>query len=126
MRVDEMIADEKKLEQVVTKFIRSIGIPLHINGYEYLRTAIMLVMVDYTKFDSVTKILYPEVAKIHHTTPSRVERSIRHAIEVAWSNMTPGTAYELFGDSGQVYSTRPTNSEFISLATDNIRVFSLS
>lgn len=125
MKVNESITDEKTLELLVTKFIRQMGVPLHIKGYEYLRTAIMLVMMDYSNFDSVTKILYPTVAKMYKTTASRVERAIRHAIEISWNKGDLHSIYELFGDSGQLYQRRPTNSEFIALAADNIRLKSL-
>lgn len=125
MKVNETIKDEKELELLVTKFIRQVGVPLHIKGYEYLRTAIMLVMIDYSNFDSVTKILYPAVAKMYKTTPTRVERAIRHAIEISWTKGDLVGIYELFSDSGQLYRKRPTNSEFIALAADNIRLKSL-
>jgi len=125
MKVNETAPDEKELELLVTKFIRQMGVPLHIKGYEYLRTAIMLVMIDYTNFDSVTKILYPTIAKMYKTTATRVERAIRHAIEVSWKKGDLYHIYELFGDSGQTYQKRPTNSEFIALAADNIRLRNL-
>ena len=125
MKIHELIADDTALEIEVTKYIRKAGVPLHIKGYEYLRTAIMLVMKDYMKFDSVTKILYPEIAKLYNTTPSRVERAIRHAIEVSWTKGDPMAIYELFENSGQIYQDRPTNSEYIALVADNLRLATL-
>ncbi len=122
MGINERTTDEKELELIVTRFIRKVGVPLHIKGYEYLRTAIMLVMIDYSNFDSVTKVLYPTIAKKYQTTATRVERAIRHAIEISWTRGNLFSLYEMLGDSGQVYDGRPTNSEFIALAADNIRL----
>ena len=110
------------LEGQVTAIIHEIGVPAHIKGYHYLRDAIMMAVEDMNMLNSITKILYPTIAKNHQTTPSRVERAIRHAIEVAWSRGKMDTIDELFGYTVSVGKGKPTNSEFIALIADKIRL----
>ena len=113
---------ERNLESDVTHIIHEIGVPAHIKGYQYLRDAIILSVNDQEMLNSITKILYPTIAKRHQTTPSRVERAIRHAIEVAWSRGKMDTIYELFGYTVSNGKGKPTNSEFIALIADKIRL----
>ena len=110
------------LEADVTNIIHEIGVPAHIKGYQYLRDAIILAVNDMEMLNSITKILYPTIAKKHQTTPSRVERAIRHAIEVAWSRGKMDTIYALFGYTVSTGKGKPTNSEFIALIADKIRL----
>ncbi len=114
--------EEKTLEQRVTEIIHDVGVPAHIKGYQYLREAIVRSVEDMDMLNSVTKVLYPEVAKKYQTTPSRVERAIRHAIEVAWSRGKVETIEEMFGYTVSIGKGKPTNSEFIALITDKIRM----
>ncbi|MBO5373455.1 MAG: sporulation transcription factor Spo0A [Lachnospiraceae bacterium] len=110
------------LETDVTNIIHEIGVPAHIKGYHYLREAIMMSVDDIEMLNSITKILYPTIAKKNQTTPSRVERAIRHAIEVAWSRGKMDTIDELFGYTINNGKGKPTNSEFIALIADKIRL----
>lgn len=110
------------LENDVTNIIHEIGIPAHIKGYQYLREAIIRSVEDTEMLGSITKILYPSIAKKFQTTPSRVERAIRHAIEVAWSRGKMDTIDELFGYTVNNGKGKPTNSEFIALIADKIRL----
>lgn len=113
---------EQNLENDVTQMLHEIGIPAHIKGYQYLRDAIVMSVQDQEMLMSVTKILYPTIAKKHQTTPSRVERAIRHAIEVAWSRGKMDTINELFGYTVSTGKGKPTNSEFVALIADKIRL----
>lgn len=113
---------EKNLETDVTNIIHEVGVPAHIKGYQYLRDAIIMSVGDMEMLNSITKILYPTIAKHHQTTPSRVERAIRHAIEVAWSRGKMDTIEELFGYTVSNGKGKPTNSEFIALISDKIRL----
>ena len=113
---------ERNLETDVTNIIHEIGVPAHIKGYQYLRDAIMMSVNDVEMLNSITKQLYPSIAKEHKTTPSRVERAIRHAIEVAWSRGKMDTIDELFGYTVSNGKGKPTNSEFVALITDKIRL----
>jgi two-component system response regulator (stage 0 sporulation protein A) len=112
----------RDLEQDVTNMIHEIGVPAHIKGYQYLREAIMMSVDDPAMISSITKILYPTIAKKFQTTPSRVERAIRHAIEVAWSRGRMETLDALFGYTINTGKGKPTNSEFIALIADKIRL----
>lgn len=112
----------RDLEQDVTDMIHEIGVPAHIKGYQYLREAIMMSVEDPGMISSITKILYPTIAKRFQTTPSRVERAIRHAIEVAWSRGRMETLDALFGYTIDTGKGKPTNSEFIALIADRIRL----
>ena len=116
---EERIPD---IEAQVTKIIHQIGVPAHIKGYQYLRTAILLTVRDSDIINSVTKILYPTVAKKYQTTTSRVERAIRHAIEVAWDRGDVDTLNSYFGYTIQDQRGKPTNSEFIAMIADNLRL----
>jgi len=113
---------ERNLEMDVTNIIHEIGVPAHIKGYQYLRDSIIMSVEDMEMLNSITKILYPTIAKKHQTTPSRVERAIRHAIEVAWSRGKMDTIDELFGYTVSTGKGKPTNSEFIALIADKIRL----
>lgn len=113
---------ERNLETDVTNIIHEVGVPAHIKGYQYLRDAIIMSVNDMEMLNSITKILYPTIAKRHQTTPSRVERAIRHAIEVAWSRGKMDTIDELFGYTVNNGKGKPTNSEFIALIADKIRL----
>ncbi len=110
------------LEKDVTDMIHEIGVPAHIKGYQYLREAIMMSVEDIEMLNSITKILYPSIAKKFQTTPSRVERAIRHAIEVAWSRGKMETLDALFGYTINIGKGKPTNSEFIALISDKLRL----
>ena len=110
------------IETQVTKIIHQIGVPAHIKGYQYLRTAILLTIKDSDIINSVTKVLYPSVAKKYQTTTSRVERAIRHAIEVAWDRGDVDTLNSYFGYTIQNNRGKPTNSEFIAMIADNLRL----
>lgn len=115
-------AVERDLEKDVTDMIHEIGVPAHIKGYQYLREAIMMAVDDPGMISSITKILYPTIAKRFQTTSSRVERAIRHAIEVAWSRGRMETLDALFGYTIDTGKGKPTNSEFIALIADRIRL----
>lgn len=110
------------MEAQVTKIIHQIGVPAHIKGYQYLRTAILMTIEDNEIINSVTKILYPTVAKKYQTTTSRVERAIRHAIEVAWDRGDVDVLNSYFGYTIQNSRGKPTNSEFIAMIADNLRL----
>lgn len=112
----------KDIETQVTQIIHQIGVPAHIKGYQYLRTAILLTVRDSDMINSVTKVLYPSVAKKYQTTTSRVERAIRHAIEVAWDRGDVDTLNSYFGYTIQNNRVKPTNSEFIAMIADNLRL----
>lgn len=114
--------EPRDLEQDVTDMIHEIGVPAHIKGYQYLREAIMMSVEDSSMLSSITKVLYPTIAKRFQTTPSRVERAIRHAIEVAWSRGRMETLDALFGYTVNTGKGKPTNSEFIALIADRIRL----
>ncbi len=112
----------KSLQEEVTEIIHEVGVPAHIKGYQYLREAIIMSVEDMDMLNSITKILYPTIAKKFSTTSSRVERAIRHAIEVAWSRGRMDTIDEMFGYTINCRKGKPTNSEFIALVTDRIRL----
>ena len=114
--------EEHDLEKDVTDIIHEIGVPAHIKGYQYLREAIMISVNDSEMLNSITKILYPTIAKKYQTTPSRVERAIRHAIEVAWSRGKMETLDAMFGYTIHTGKGKPTNSEFVALIADKIRL----
>ena len=111
---------EPDLEGLVTDVIHEIGVPAHIKGYQYLREAIILTINDMEMINAVTKVLYPEVAKKFDTTPSRVERAIRHAIEVAWDRGDIEVLQKYFGYTVSNIKGKPTNSEFIAMIADNL------
>lgn len=109
-----------ELKNLVTSVIHEIGVPAHIKGYQYLREAIMIAVDDMDVINAVTKVLYPEVAKRFNTTPSRVERAIRHAIEVAWDRGDLETLQKYFGYTVSNAKGKPTNSEFIAMIADRL------
>lgn len=111
-----------EIELRVTNIIHEIGVPAHIKGYQYLREAIMMTVKDMEAINAITKILYPTVAKRYKTTSSRVERAIRHAIEVAWDRGDVETLQNFFGYTVSGVKGKPTNSEFISMIADRLRL----
>ena len=113
---------KEHLETDITKMLHELGIPAHIKGYQYLREAILLAVDDMDVINAVTKVLYPEVARRFSTTPSRVERAIRHAIEVAWDRGDVDTLNSYFGYTIHNLRGKPTNSEFIAMISDKIRL----
>ena len=114
--------DEPALEDMITDIIHEIGVPAHIKGYQYLREAILIAVKDMDVINAVTKVLYPEVAKRFATTPSRVERAIRHAIEVAWDRGDLETLQKFFGYTVSNTKGKPTNSEFIAMIADRLQL----
>lgn len=113
---------DARLEITVTDIIHQIGIPAHIKGYHYLRKAIILSIKEPEMLESITKLLYPTIAEAFNTSPSRVERAIRHAIETAWDRGDVDVLNNMFGYTISVGKGKPTNSEFIALVTDNLRL----
>ena len=113
---------ELNIETMVTNIIHEIGVPAHIKGYQYLREAIMIAVNDMDVINAITKVLYPQVAKTFSTTPSRVERAIRHAIEVAWDRGDLDTLQRFFGYTVSNTKGKPTNSEFIALIADKLQL----
>lgn len=120
--VPQTVPAIQDIEKDVTDIIHDIGVPAHIKGYQYLRTAIIMSVKDPQMISSITKILYPTIAKQYQTTPSRVERAIRHAIEVAWSRGKMETLDQIFGYTINTGKGKPTNSEFIALISDKIQL----
>lgn len=114
--------DESNLEALVTNVIHEVGVPAHIKGYQYLREAIMMVVNDIDVINQITKQLYPNIAEKYGTTPSRVERAIRHAIEVAWGRGQTDTVENIFGYTVSASKGKPTNSEFIAMIADKLRL----
>ncbi len=119
---DNQAVNDRNLENEITDIIHDIGIPAHIKGYQYLRDSIMMAVLERDVINGITKILYPTIAKKYKTTASRVERAIRHAIEVAWSRGNTDTLNDLFGYTISNGKGKPTNSEFIALISDKIRL----
>ena len=113
---------EKNLEMDVTNIIHEIGVPAHIKGYQYLREAIIMVVNDIDVINQITKSLYPKIAVKYNTTPSRVERAIRHAIEVAWGRGQQEIVENIFGYTISAAKGKPTNSEFIAMIADKLRL----
>lgn len=114
------VSHTKSLKNMVTDIIHEIGVPAHIKGYQYLREAILIAVEDMDVINAVTKVLYPEVARRFSTTPSRVERAIRHAIEVAWDRGDLETLQKFFGYTVSNTKGKPTNSEFIAMIADRL------
>ena len=115
-------APGQSIEALVTGIIHEIGVPAHIKGYQYLREAIIIAGNDMDVINAITKVLYPQVAKTFQTTPSRVERAIRHAIEVAWDRGDLDTLQRFFGYTVSNTKGKPTNSEFIALIADRLQL----
>lgn len=120
--VKDNVVTDPELELMVTEIIHQIGVPAHIKGYHYLREAIILSVKNSDIINSVTKLLYPTVAKTYNTTSSRVERAIRHAIEVAWDRGDIDVLNSYFGYTIQNDRGKPTNSEFIAMISDKLRL----
>ena len=120
--IPENSKEEVSLEKRITKILHEVGIPAHIKGYSYLRTAITCSYNNSEYIGQITKVLYPEIAKKYKTTGSRVERAIRHAIEVAWNRGNIDTIDEIFGYPISASKAKPTNSEFIAMIADYISV----
>ena len=116
------IQRQNAIETMVTNVIHEIGVPAHIKGYQYLRQAIIIAVEDMDVINAITKVLYPQVAKAYGTTPSRVERAIRHAIEVAWDRGDLETLQKYFGYTVSGTKGKPTNSEFIALIADKLQL----
>ena len=114
--------DKNSIEAMVTSIIHEIGVPAHIKGYQYLREAIIIAVNDMDVINAITKVLYPQVAKTFGTTPSRMERAIRHAIEVAWDRGDLDTLQRFFGYTVSNTKGKPTNSEFIALIADKLQL----
>ena len=114
--------EKSSIETMVTSIIHEIGVPAHIKGYQYLREAIIIAVNDMDVINAITKVLYPQVAKTFQTTPSRVERAIRHAIEVAWDRGDLETLQRFFGYTVSNTKGKPTKSEFIALIADKLQL----
>ncbi len=114
--------DENEKATYITKIMHDLGVPAHIRGYQYLRTGILMVLEEPDLLNSITKRLYPEIAKKYKTTPSRTERAIRHAIEVAWSRGNLEDINKIFGYTVEDCKGKPTNSEFIAMVSDKMRL----
>ena len=112
----------ENIEVRITEILHQIGVPAHIKGYQYVRTAIMMVVENMELLNYITKQLYPVIAKKYSTTSSRVERAIRHSIEVAWSRGRPETMNQVFGYTIDTGKGKPTNSEFIAMIADKLRL----
>ena len=113
---------DNNVEALVTNVIHEVGVPAHIKGYQYLREAIMMVVSDIEIINQITKTLYPKIASKYNTTPSRVERAIRHAIEVAWGRGDQSIVENIFGYTISASKGKPTNSEFIAMIADKLRL----
>ncbi len=122
LRISPRRPDKTSIETMVTGIIHEIGVPAHIKGYQYLREAIIIAVNDMDVINAITKVLYPQVAKTFQTTPSRVERAIRHAIEVAWDRGDLDTLQRFFGYTVSNTKGKPTNSEFIALIADKLQL----
>ena len=122
LKTSHHVPVQRNLEVDVTAIMHEIGIPAHIKGYQYLRDAIMMVVKNLDMINSITKQLYPSIARGYNTTPSRVERAIRHAIEVAWSRGRIEAIDSLFGYTVSNAKGKPTNSEFIAMVADKLRL----
>lgn len=122
LQVETQTLSKQTLDIEVTNIIRELGIPAHIKGYQYLRDAILYIVDDMELLGSVTKVLYPMIAKRYSTTPSRVERAIRHAIEVAWSRGNIDLIHRIFGYTINIEKGKPTNSEFMAMIADKLRL----
>ena len=122
LRINVRRPGKTNIETMVTGIIHEIGVPAHIKGYQYLREAIIIAVNDMDVINAITKVLYPQVAKTFQTTPSRVERAIRHAIEVAWDRGDLDTLQRFFGYTVSNTKGKPTNSEFIALIADKLQL----
>lgn len=112
----------RELEKTISDFMLELGIPAHLRGYQFLRSAVEMCVEDMELVGSVTKLLYPDLAKMYQTTDTKIERAIRNAIEVSWDRGNSDLFEELFGYSNTLEYTRPTNSEYIAVVADYIRL----
>jgi len=122
IKVPNNTISKKDSEVEVTKIMHEIGIPANLKGYQFIRNAVMVVLKDPEAINNITKQLYPTIAKEHNTTPNRVERAIRHAIEVTWSRGQMDTINSIFGYTTNLSKGKPTNSEFIAMVSDKLRL----
>ena len=113
---------EKRVEQLISELMLDMGVPAHLKGYRYIRTAVLLAEEDMKVVGSVTKLLYPEIAKQYNTTDGKVERAIRNAIEISWERGNKKTFEEMFGYCAESGQGRPTNSEYIASIADTVRM----
>ena len=113
---------EKRVEQLISELMLDMGVPAHLKGYRYIRTAVLLAEQDMKVVGSVTKLLYPEIAKQYNTTDGKVERAIRNAIEISWERGNKKIFEEMFGYCAESGQGRPTNSEYIAAIADTVRM----
>ena len=111
-----------ELEKYVTKILLGLGVPAHLSGYRYIREAVLISVTDMEAVNRVTKYLYPEIAEIYNTTPTKVERAVRTAIEASWARGSCGLMEDIFGYSSDSGRKRPTNSEYIACIADKVRL----
>ena len=119
---EDSTVTSRELEQAISGFMLELGIPAHLRGYQYLRSAVEMCVEDLELVGSVTKLLYPDLAKMHKTTDQKIERAIRNAIEVSWERGNGVLFEELFGYNNSEEYSRPTNSEYIAAVADHIRL----
>lgn len=120
--LQQNVISAQELEQIVSDFMLELGIPAHLRGYQFLRSAVEMCVENMELVGSVTKLLYPDLAKLYQTTDQKIERAIRNAIEVSWERDNSELFEELFGYCNSVEYTRPTNSEYIAAVADHIRL----
>ncbi|MCM1121738.1 MAG: sporulation initiation factor Spo0A C-terminal domain-containing protein [Eubacterium sp.] len=120
--IQENTLSVRKLEQEISRFMLELGVPAHLRGYQYLRSAVEMCTNDMELVGSVTKLLYPDLAKLYRTTDQKIERAIRNAIEVSWERGNGDLFEQLFGYSNSPEYGRPTNSEYIATVADHIRL----
>lgn len=122
MTQQNIMMSPRELEKTISDFMLELGIPAHLRGYQFLRSAVGMCVEDMELVGSVTKLLYPDLAKMYQTTDTKIERAIRNAIEVSWERGNSDLFEELFGYSNTLEYTRPTNSEYIAVVADYIRL----
>ncbi len=122
MTQQNIMMSPRELEKTISDFMLELGIPAHLRGYQFLRSAVGMCVEDMELVGSVTKLLYPDLAKMYQTTDTKIERAIRNAIEVSWDRGNSDLFEELFGYANTVEYTRPTNSEYIAVVADYIRL----
>ena len=120
--IEDNIVSKQELEQAISSFMLELGIPAHLRGYQYLRSAVEMCTEDMELVGSVTKLLYPDLAKMYKTTDQKIERAIRNAIEVSWERGNSALFEQLFGYCNSNEYSRPTNSEYIATVADYIRL----
>ena len=122
MTQQNIMMSPRELEKTISDFMLELGIPAHLRGYQFLRSAVGMCVEDMELVGSVTKLLYPDLAKMYQTTDTKIERATRNAIEVSWERGNSDLFEELFGYANTVEYTRPTNSEYIAVVADYIRL----